>query len=1276
MFMTKEWRGLVAVALSWFIGLGPILTNAHHNAAYGRETEPDKEAEFLEGSEPNLESDTSPELKAARQYLKSIQETGRHPLDEFRLMEQAVKPEKEVKVNWFQSGANALRNTISLDMFLSSSDGLSLRVESQSSQNLDWKNVGIRVLGEDGAVVSESLMRDYIDNAENHIDFNLANGATADRFVLTYRDRIIHRFAMEPKAIGFFKNYLVFYESENFVPEDGLANISFIDLERYASSLGQERLPVYRIPVKATGPNVTLSQTGDNLAVTTADGKSLELSAEVFAEFSKLQTVGFNLMSNLADKATYEDTAELAKQTHELFDSAVDLAGREIEEQKLAGHVARDDVLNTMTAIVGSRAVLGAIPHGDEKTQKALAAEYDNEIKKSGRLESILASLKGKRESQQKLLARVRAIVARITLPAPKGASESIYSGLVQSLGSLLGLVHEKGALKEGILQLLHKKKLYVSAAALGIAATYGDPTIGAFYQQSFEVASSIMWMMWGKAYSLGDLSFQAATTTLSGFNPFVLYDKYVSGQNFAHLSVGMTAAFAALATILGVPHLVANTVSLVKDLWNEGRPQKAEADHTWWAARWWGVARELISFDAIRSIPSLPRRFVERQDRRQLEYLKNLGESDVAAGEAVSEFTDEQEKEISKVISDLRAKQGGILKSLKGFAQNIGLFKKVEGEESAVASHRIQSFFSAFTHFLVSACSFTISGETYARMWNGWFMFRSMALRPVMTATFLYYPTYFKTIVDNQDGTTLPSVYNGGMRPFYKHEWLRLRQFFGDSQLAIIEEVEKTVGPFEDKVEAVALRQSLKALVAEFEEFSDLEKLVSKGKMPSVTSDVMESLSTAHRNFFQQHFMRLKDGMMTRVLKSLSKDKMSATDIHSASVDDMKYALAGSLDSFHQYDEAALTTLAVQVENEESLVAESRRYVASWWKSISNFTERHNLKIAEKLDPANNTQIERFSSVRRQLGNAQALARAVRATMASILVDKPLEIGFLLICLAGVDQGINKPLHDEMFSENAWFYLGRFPFLTGYLTNVITQTLADIWMKLQQDEQNEGSFGKRPDASFKGSSFRSWYLQKFFDKNNSWWKNQKHYIKIIWANMRAALVMYLASNMLTLGRLDLDMYITGYMMAYLLPLSGIAFKAEQAFELATGFFKKDIPEQYDSHPLTQKYLMDRTTSARIWFNFYYKTYENIMGFFLGNLQTIQTQILGTRSFVRWIFGGFTPTEIVANGLETLKPSVSSVPGAESALDGCQLLFTNNYTDGEKFIEGVDGIKK
>ena len=1217
-FSVKRHLSLIIV---WILAFGPVLTHSMRAYAEGEPEQTPITTSLNFSSEvetPPSEVDFA--AGHAENFILELEKGSRHPLDEFRLLEQEVV---------------------------------------EHSQKVKWDNIGYKVLDKNGIVLKNGYFRDR-NNLNHTFDIIHEFAKDADRLILTYRDQDIHKLAMTPRTIGFFDRYLVFYETEGFVGDQSIANLSFVDLEEFNQSVGNERLPVFRIPVKAKRSDIVLSKNAEgNLEVNSDDGLKLTtLSPKLFETFSQIQTMGFYMMANLVGasqgegskaKTAYEETKHLAAQFTLLFDQLLKLAGEDKVQQLSNAADIREEVMVRME---------GMIQRQMTPQQIEEAAAEDTAEKLQGEIFSKHAK---HRQLQQKLMSRVKAMFQRLTLPAPKTAQVAIHNALYNATAALLRINYDEGALKESILQIANNRKMQISAVLLAAAAGVVDPDIGAFYYQGMEVISSVFEIMFGKACDLGFLVKKSTLSTLSGLNPFVVHDAYISDGKIFKLATGLTAAFTAIGITLGVPHVITNVASLVKDL-NRSRPKLPKL------SGW------------LHYLKSLPQRILVRQDNVQDEYLRNLGESDVKnAGSDKTKFTPEQNARIEDIVSELRKSQESLVSRVKS---------SVVGNTVKKSDYRIRTYAQALRHFFFSACSFTISGYTYASAWNYWFMFRSMVLKPIYTGMYLYYPNYFRTVTNSINGRSLvPSAYNGGLRPWYTHEWMRLQQLFGDNQLPTIEAFEKKLNPIEEQVERIALRRALAATIKEIKNLDDIEKLIEKGRAPSHINDTLYqgfslsralgikpgAISRSTSVYFQNYYNRCKDAIMNSVLSVLASQSENprVSDPMSLTPDQMKYQLGTELDKLEQFDEARLEEIATFMEDSENIAYKSRSTVQSWWEAAKEWGKRYNVNSASGLDISRNRQIERFQSVRRQLDNPQALARAVRSTIASIIVDKPLEIAMQLVLLAGITEGLNKPLYEEMFSENSWFYLGRYPFFTGYIVGIVMQTLSDIWMKLQQDEQNEGSFGDRPDSEFRDKPFRSWYLKKFFAPENGFWKNQMHYIKIIWSNMPAALVTFLVTNLLTLGRLDLDMYILGYLFCYFVPTSGLAFKIEQAYELAAGYFKKDIPEEFDAHPLTQEYLMQRTAKARLWFNFYYKSYENVLGFLMGNLMTISSAELGPRSLTRWIFGGYTPTELVANAAQSIKNNAGMVPGVTALMDGCQWLFTNNYTDGEKFMNGI-----
>ena len=296
-------------------------------------------------------------------------------------------------------------------------------------------------------------------------------------------------------------------------------------------------------------------------------------------------------------------------------------------------------------------------------------------------------------------------------------------------------------------------------------------------------------------------------------------------------------------------------------------------------------------------------------------------------------------------------------------------------------------------------------------------------------------------------------------------------------------------------------------------------------------------------------------------------------------------------------------------------------------------------------------------------------MARAVRSMIAGAVVDKPMELFFNFICFAAVTQGLRQPLQDQMFSETSWFYLSRYVFLNSFAYSVISGVLADVWTKLQRDQLHEGQFNMVPRGRFKDLSFFQWYRTMTFKyKRNTLWQNHRHALKIMMTSLKPSLVTALLVNFVTLGRFELDVYVVGYTMALIIPVTATHYKLEQGFELASLYDLKDVPRRLQSHPAIQKSLERAIGYRNIWFHFYVKIFENLVDNFFDAFEQMETAKFGTRSLSRVIFGGYTPTEAAVAALRKAESGLSFVPGIEKFTGSCETLLTNNYKDWKKLV--------
>lgn len=316
---------------------------------------------------------------------------------------------------------------------------------------------------------------------------------------------------------------------------------------------------------------------------------------------------------------------------------------------------------------------------------------------------------------------------------------------------------------------------------------------------------------------------------------------------------------------------------------------------------------------------------------------------------------------------------------------------------------------------------------------------------------------------------------------------------------------------------------------------------------------------------------------------------------------------------------------------------------------------------ILSMMDPKNNRQIARVMAVRRQLEKPEAMNRAARAAFVENLVDKPQELIVDFIALAGVmiagDEFL-RPIMNEMFGDNSWFYLNRYTMFSGYIVGTITSLLAAPGLKLMADEMHDNDFGEVPEGEDARKGFVSYMWKNFNAPNNTLWQNQWHQMNLCYTNLFPYFVNTTLLSLMALGYVNMNAFVVGLFFSYLTPLMGFANKVEQSIELSMGYFLKDIDGKLRAHPKVQEWYLKKTTRVRMVINIFYKwLYENPVGFLSYNMQLMGTEKLGSFSFLRIVFGGQTPEEMAGKVAGYLKGVASLVPGL-----------------GVLFARGVDGV--
>lgn len=613
--------------------------------------------------------------------------------------------------------------------------------------------------------------------------------------------------------------------------------------------------------------------------------------------------------------------------------------------------------------------------------------------------------------------------------------------------------------------------------------------------------------------------------------------------------------------------------------------------------------------------------RFIRRQSRMQDEYLDQLSLAEAESLQVDRVFSEADAAEVRHLISQIANRDGSrIVAFWRRFASNKWL-----ANPHAPPTDEITTFSRALFHFFFSFASFTRSAYAYTWLWNAWFAFRTFFpfFHPLLALTVALYPEFFRVATSRVGTETPPSRANGGLRFFW--------QTFGLS--LFYPEIYRRLRRIESRIVEAETR---------FRNESDAKFSHGSGSHGTRRREALYAAS------------------IERWIRKCATRLPEPRTFFLNPIDQVKLAIDLDSESLRLSDDQAKSTVSAAARELETGDPSSRARRSHEWGA------RVRRSAAALVSPLRSRQIRIIQTTRVQMQNPKAMARAVRSMLASNLVDKPLELFFILVCYAGIEEGLLRPLQSEIFGANSWFYLSRYVFINGYLYGVLAGVFSDTWLKLQQDTMNGGDFSDAPTDDDARRSFAGWLFRMTFrNPKNSWWTSQKFTVmEYILPTLKATFVTALLVNFVTLGRFDLDAFLANFLVLIFLPFTGLSWKIEQGFELASAWVVRDVPLRLRPHALVQSYAQRAIARRRILFNVYYKIWENVTWNYLTTFMNVNTTVYGTRSFSRILFAGFTPTEIIANPLR----DIAAWPQLPAPLVWLALqidsLFTNAYTDG------------
>lgn len=1185
-------------------------------------------------------------------------------------------------------------------------------VDQQISPRHYWGNRMRLLIRQSGELVGEVPQRSFTESlsprfsSENPLGELLKTEGPIDFSIANAKGEAMHHFLNPVEAVFFFGDFLVYIEKAAEGEVRKSIPIRFIDLRYAKVNIGNAPLPVFTMPLNITEEPKDFRIENGYLKI-----GGQKLNYQQFGMVSQSQQVLFNVAAALVDGEAFKSSKPLVADILEFFEKSMKTQDKLFQEQ-MNKAISNTDYLKSIGAALEAKESI-SLPKAREALEKAMAndklstAEYEMIKKGLDAGEGIEATNQALTQGRS-FMTRLHLLFRFLVQPRPEGSPKLLKAMLIAMTSRQSG---ERGRVWE----LANRSKAFRMAkygAGIGGALLAGSQLPEPYkinLYKSLDLVSAISEhfqgymrnINYGRAYA--DLSVDAAFTSISGYWSWP--SAYLTDGKWAKFLYGLGQVLLIPLKLFAGIHFTVNSFKMFAGAYK------------------------------IRSLSTekrgFLRSFIRAAEKDSKDYFDSLAEAEKkVSGSDVSKMTDAEiellEQKIDRLKSgrdslkwverDIKAEKYGQRSAIRNFISVLHDYQKkfhfgqaisdAFAKMSARLAVKEGTLRSALAKSFMSYSSLRTTFKFNATVWNFLFMTRSYAWSPPKWLMFFTYPNFFKVAAATREGHQhFPSKYNRGL-DLWSTSLRRvlsnagagkaisraplIKSFFlSQEALDNLRIFEGTVHHAEAIAMEIAKKKAQKAVVKHIQDpkvlmqfFDSTERSgeVSTG-IRNLHDKKIRSLTTKDRVYYQAYMTRTFDTLMQNFVNELAETqvdpKMDPAEFAKRFAQEMR---AGNVAQF-DFTPEAIEKVEARVEGNVDF-----KEVARWAESVASESSqvrnrfdirwRHNLlKSIHPRDP----QVNRFLTARKKVNEPRAMERATRMEVSSLLTSLPIGILSTLGLYAAVQTGDLMPFDPNGLDTKTHFnYMSRYLFYNGFIPGLIIGLMADTWMKVQEDARIDslGGFDKAPtNADSKKGFWRYFFKNVFKNPVNKWSQNQIYMLKLITANIPAAAITIIVSNLYGLGRIDVGAFLTSYIVIYTTIFIGYGVKISQAFELASSWFYNKIPRKLRAHKKAQQYVNGQIQRQKFRFSIYMNIFdiviqENIAG----TMVTLKDNVKhGTRAFARFLFGGDTPTIIIVNAADKIAEAFGKVPGVEKAMSGVKHLFSNQYPAFERFPERLIG---
>ncbi len=682
------------------------------------------------------------------------------------------------------------------------------------TRHLNWWELKVHLQGGDRQI-GEFALKDTGSMLDMANSAGLSCSTEDCRFNLKVNNNFIHSFGIPIRTITNVGPYIVFTHPDSYDAATGFQYLSFIDLETYEGSLGNEDLPVFRYlaPIQGKGPATRLSAAGDKIY---ADGVAVANVGDLRAASALQQTV-LNLEAHLLDPNEWKNILSLV----DSFDAYTH------KMTAIAANTAVSDMENRDKIAEGFRMLgqgLSQQLKGIRDTRQAVET-VDKLTKQMDLVGQSLKTITERKKGSHLYMGGVSRLIKKLWSPKPY-AAQIVKQAVGVSLARA-GLKAPEGEKLNWLYRLADRP--FLNAGVLG----YTMMALGApesFHNHVDAVLNFGSGLLNYFVFAGGGIGESIAVGTQKTMQPFysftsTMWEQYGANGNWMRTAVGVPVFFGFLLSIYFSGHVVFNIKELWKDMqrpeYKNFRDRQAKFYNAYFRRIAEAEAKERktgVTFTAEEEekiAAFIEQRRKEQKSSRQSAMGKRLFSD--RNGVSYLALAKQSLKPLGDGIRQAVAPVGTAFQTMRGWFSNRAtqveqptkveqhdqdtvaatVDQATEDLEAAVAEVgksevvkkanglsevEFKSYWSALSSFMFSMPALDLTLGTWIRKWNSWagwrfctagwcsykvpytdypFMFRP---KPVSLALRVTYPRLFETTVAARKGqVTLPTDLNGG---------------------------------------------------------------------------------------------------------------------------------------------------------------------------------------------------------------------------------------------------------------------------------------------------------------------------------------------------------------------------------------------------------------------------------------------------------------------------------------------------------------------------------